>query len=81
MFPWDHKRSKRSICTCGKMICNFKVLWLEKYFHIRNMRLKHTCRTAVRSRKVTTEYLAHRYLEDWISDHGCHMSKDLVREF
>ncbi|XP_021859917.2 uncharacterized protein [Spinacia oleracea] len=71
-FPWDTKRSKRVKCTCGEILCNFKILAMkvrdEETLQIRTTRLKHDCCYANWNRQVTAEYLAERYLEVFRND-------------
>ncbi|XP_021839581.2 uncharacterized protein [Spinacia oleracea] len=69
--PW--KTAKIVKCSCTqKRKCRFKVHCVkmkdEETFQIKSLRLVHVCGHQHENSKVTSQYLAERYLEDWRED-------------
>ncbi|XP_074271440.1 uncharacterized protein LOC141595375 [Silene latifolia] len=71
--PWNSKKSKFiGPCKCPKSVkkCLFKLhatKWKdsEEVFQIKTLIERHICGMATYSRKVTSEYLAERFIEFW----------------
>ncbi|XP_074300885.1 uncharacterized protein LOC141632222 [Silene latifolia] len=66
----DKVRCKIVGCKCPKKSwCPFKIYATKQkedtFWEITTMNLRHTCEFTGYTRKVTSEYLAERYLEDW----------------
>ncbi|XP_021866757.2 uncharacterized protein [Spinacia oleracea] len=71
--PWDKKHAKLVKCVCDDPHkCRFKIhvkkLRMEETFQIKSLRLKHTCGVVHSSSKITSEWLAEKYLEEWRSE-------------
>ncbi|XP_074282837.1 uncharacterized protein LOC141607385 [Silene latifolia] len=67
--PWDKVRSKIR-CVCQQFLCPFTLYattttTTKEYMEIRTLNLTHTCSFKGVNSKVSSEYLAEKYLEDW----------------
>ncbi|XP_074284509.1 uncharacterized protein LOC141609309 [Silene latifolia] len=67
---WVKKRGKLPACKCeSDVTCNSKVhgkkLKAESTFQVKSLRLKHTCSWTYFNSKVTSEFLAEKYVEDF----------------
>ncbi|XP_056692339.1 uncharacterized protein [Spinacia oleracea] len=80
----EWKNAKRVKCTCdAKRKCNYKVhcrkVKGEETFQIKSLRLRHVCGHQHDNPKVSSEYLAERYLEDWRDDSSTKMDSFIKR--
>ncbi|XP_021728764.1 uncharacterized protein LOC110695848 [Chenopodium quinoa] len=69
------KTSRMPLCTCvGGVRCNFKVyarnMLRQETWQIRSLRLEHNCMRRKDNCKVTSEWIADMYLEDFRSNPG-----------
>ena len=67
--PWNNKRAVRFRCLCEKYTCNFYIhasqLREGETMQINTCNLEHRCRNKHHTRKLTSKFLAFRYLEVW----------------
>ena len=73
--PWDAARGKIR-CVCNKSTCPFRLyatsLKNQELIVIRTMNLDHHCSFKGKTtKKLTSEYLADRFLEDWRENSSC----------
>lgn len=84
--PWDKKHGKIMKCVCeDDNKCNLKIyavkMKMEETFQIKSLRLKHTCSFHHSSSKVSSEWLAEKYLDDWRLDPNWKLKKFVDRVY
>ncbi|XP_021773609.1 uncharacterized protein LOC110737579 [Chenopodium quinoa] len=67
---YQTKTSRMPLCTCkGGVKCNFKIhaikLVRQQTLQIKTMKLQHRCVRSRENKKVTAEFIAERYLEEF----------------